>query len=191
MTPDEARILEKVRAEVRRKNIGYSVRGGPIRDPNGEPEGIVSSPDKLVKLHASTDILVRDIAAKLTEAMPGFRWAIQPSEVGRVFNIFCLDFSSIWGYRIRYDDIMNDPRRREALRAGREILRRFRYQGTRYDSAQIAKMPRNVRGEVPPAVDDLPKSRFTKRAWLEHEIATGKARIVGQAGKGQIIETKG
>jgi hypothetical protein len=190
MTAAEARAMEALDRYVKKNNVGYTLRHKNYkRDKEGAPEGMVFDPSQLVDIHASTIIIVKDIADKLTQRWPGFRWAIQPNEKGRVFNIFCLDFHNVWGYVIRYDDIMNDPKRKEAFKAGRELLRRFRYEGERFDPVQVAAMPRTRQGQCIPDVSDLKATRFTKQARLQHLIATGKATVVMQDGKGQVIQT--
>lgn len=188
MTKDEAAALDAVDRYVRENNVGYSLRGGAKRDPNGEAEGIISEPDQFVGLHASTEIFVKDAADLLTKRYPGFRWAIQPNEFGKVMNIFCIDFHSIWGYVVRYDDIMNDPKRSAVIRAGREILRRFRYPGSRYRPELMAQIKRTADGNAIPDVSDLKPSRFTKKADLEFQLATGKAKVVGTTEKGRVIQ---
>lgn len=189
LTKDEADALQVLRAHVQKHNIGYSVRGGPRRDPHGEPEGSVKRPDQLL-VSAATSVLVKDMADLLTKKMPGFRWAIQPNEFGKVFNVFCLDFHGQWGYVIRYDDIMNDPQRREAIKAGRTILARFGYEGTRYDPAKMAAIPRDRQGQAIPITAGLKQDRFTKRATIERAVATGQARVVASTSEGQIIRVK-
>lgn len=179
------RALRAVAELVKRDGIGNSLRG---HDALGEPEGTVDHPDALVGLSASTMLMVKDMAARLTAAYPGFRWAIQPSEKGRVFNVFCLDFSGRWGYVLKYTDVMYDPRHRAILRAGREILLRFGYKATSYKPVLIAALLRNAKGEVIPDVSGLKQSRFTQRAVIERALADGSGRVIGTKGKGQIIE---
>ena len=190
MNSEESKTLEAIDAHVRKHNIGYSLRGGAYRDPNGSPEGIVTNPDQMVGLHASTEIFVKDTADLLTKHFPGFKWAIQPNEVGGVMNIFCLDFHSVWGYVVRYADIMNDPKRAVVLRAAREILRRFRYPGSTYKPELMAQIKRGRDGNAIPDVSDMKPTRFTKKAELEYKLATGEARVVSTASKGRIIAVK-
>lgn len=187
LTRDEQAALDGIRQYVKANNVGSSLRN---HDPIGEPQGVVTEPNQFIGLHASTEIVVKDIADLLTRKMPGFRWAVQPNEKGGVVNIFCLDFHSIWGYVIRYDDVMNDPKRREAIRAGRMILRRFRYPGTVYRPELMAEIKRTPDGQAIPDVGDMKATRFTKKAELDMAMATGKARVVGTKGSGQIIEVQ-
>lgn len=182
------RARAAVAALVKEQRIGNSLSG---HDPNGEPEGIVDDHHDLRGLSAATHLLVTDMADLLTKHMPGFRWAIQPSELGKVFNIFCLDFSGRWGYRIKYIDIMNDPKRRAVIRAGRELLARFRYPGVAYRPALMAAIRRNAQGEAIPDVSDMKRSRFTERVKIEQALADGSGRVIGTKGTGQIVEIRG
>lgn len=179
------RALAAVNKMVRDQGIGNSLNG---HDPAGEPEGIVDHPDQLHHLSASTHILVKDMADLLMRKMPGFRWAIQPSEFGKVFNIFCLDFSGRWGYRIKYIDIMNDPKRKAVIRAGREILARFRYPGIAYRPSLMAAIRRNSASEAIPDVSGMKRTRFTQRVDIEQALADGTGRVIGTKDKGVIVE---
>jgi hypothetical protein len=169
-----------------KSRAGSSLRHG---DAAGEPEGIVAHPGDL-KLHASTAILAKDIATLLRKHFPGFRWALQASDFGGVFRVYNLDFNTKWAYIIRYGDIMDDPQRRAALRAGNELLRRFGWIGNRFDPKQLAALPRDAHGEVPPITSGLKKTRHTLAAELERALATGHARIVRQSSAGSIVEMR-
>lgn len=150
------------------------------KDPNGEPEGVVDNPNQLL-LSAATDTIVKDMADVLTRAMPGFHWAIQPSEFGGVFNVFCLDFSGRWGYRLKYKNVWADPKRRCIIEAGREILYRFGYEGIRYDPMRMKLVLRKADGEAIPDLSDQKNSRFKRRAVVDRAIAQARARIIGDA----------
>lgn len=186
---NEQAELDKLRAHVKANRIGHTTHGG-YRDPNGSPEGVVEHPDDLLGISAASSVLVKDIADVLMKRWPGFRWAIQPNEVGGVFNIFCLDFHSVWGFVIRYDDIMNDPKRKEAIHAGKSILRHFRYHGDKYDPVQVASLPRDVQGNCIPDVSGMKMTRFTRQEKLKYQMAMGQARVVMQGNGGSIIEVK-
>jgi hypothetical protein len=180
------RALRAVRAMVAKQGIGRSLQGF---DPAGQPEGVISDPNQFVGLSAGTEIIVKDIADILTRYYPGFRWAVQPCEVGGLFNLFCLDFHAKWGYRIKYVDIVNDPKRREVRKAGREILRRFRYPTDRYSKALMDAIPRNLKGEAIPDLSGMKRTRFTDQNAVELAVATGKAELVLHEGK-KIIQVR-
>lgn len=159
-------------------------------DPYGEPEGNVSDPRDLA-VRAGTEIMVKDMMALLEKHYPGFRWAIQPGEFAGMFNVFNLDFSGRWGFRIRMADIVNDPKRRIVVRAGAEILKRFGYPGTVFRPHLIATIKRNRQGEAIPDVSDLRKDRHTEAARVEKAIAEGRGRIVGKHGDLDVVEVTG
>lgn len=182
-----AKAQAAVDAYVREQRVGASLSG---HDPNGEPEGFVSHPGQL-DAKAGTVILVKDMMALLDTHYPGFRWAIQPGEFAGVFNVFCLDFSARWGYRIKMIDIVNDPKRRAVVVAGQDILRRFGYPGNVFRPHLMAAIPRNRKGEAIPDVSDLKRSRHTDSARLDKAMAEGRARVVGQRDGLDVVEVRG
>ena len=188
ITDDTKSVLNYAQA----KGIGKSLRHD--LDPHAQPSGLTDDPSKLYGLNASTMLLVKDIADKIHKAMPGFHWAVQPDQVGGIVNIFCLNLSARWGYRIKLLEIQEDPQRREAVRAARTILERFGYHGTRYDKAQVDSIPRDTRGECIPIVSGMKQTRQTRKALIQRAIAEGRAGIVQDASMngstGQIIVVK-
>lgn len=182
----EAKALAAVDAYVRTHRVGASLNN---RDPNGEPEGYVDHPADL-EVKAGTAILVKDMMALLDKHYPGFRWAIQPSEFGGMFNVFCLDFSARWGFRIRMLEIINDPHRKLAIRAGEEILRRFGYPGNVYRPHLMAGIKRNRKGEAIPDVSDFKRTRHTTAAELDKALVEGRAQVIGQHNGLDLVELK-
>lgn len=158
------------------------------RDPNGEPEGMSANPNAL-ELSAATSVLMKDIIAVLTRTYLGFRWAIQPDERGRVFNVFCLDFSARYGYVIRFADVQNDPERKEAVRAAGEILARFHYRGRRYDPVKMAEVVRRPDGEAVPDLSDNKRKKVTDKNAVERAYYGGKAYGI-QLGNQIIVGVK-
>lgn len=157
-TPDEIREFRERQAhkskDPGRRATPVARKDAPVRDDGADPEGLVRDSQQLL-VSASTHILVKDTAAKIHGAYPGWRWAIQPDERGKVFNIFNLDFHDEFGYTIKYTDIQDDPQRKEAIRAAGEILERFGYTHRArpngpmtYDKDTMANFPRDSRGRV-------------------------------------------
>lgn len=172
--------------------IGRSLRKD--LDPHAEPQGLTDDPSKIYGVNASTMIILKDCADLLSRLMPGFHWAVQPDQNGGIINVFCLNFSSRWGYRIKLEHIQNDPHRREIIKAGREILERFGWHGTKYDPAQMATILRDNRGEAIPNVSGLKQNRQTRKALIQRAILEGRAGVVQDAtmgdSTGQIIVVK-
>lgn len=181
------RALAAVKAYAERNHVGSSLRNA---NTEGQPQGVVTDPRQMFGLHASSEILAKDIADILMKRYPGFRWAIQPNEIGGVFNIFCLDFHTVWGYVIRYADVMNDPKRAEAVKAARSILARFGYEGTRYDPGRMAKVLRDRQGNAIPDTSGLKPSRFTKKAELDRKLALGQAQVIRHERGGVVIQVQ-
>lgn len=187
MSDLEAKAMEAVDRYIREHNVGASLHG---HDPHGEPEGFVADPRALA-VRAGTEIMVKDMMALLVKHYPGFRWAIQPGEFAGMFNVFNLDFSGRWGYRIRMADVIHDPNRRALITAGAEILKRFGYPGQVFRSHLMAAIKRNRQGEAIPDVSDLKKSRHTEAARIEKAIAEGRGKIVGKHGDLDVVEVTG
>ena len=148
------------------------------KDPYGDAEGEVRRPEQLSKYtHASTVILCKDIADILTKQYPDYAWAVQPDERGQVINIFNLHCHNSLGYTIRFDDIMHDMRRKQAYRAGGEILERFRL-SRKMDREELKSAPRDAHGMLIPTLDDQAASRLKDNAEYALKLATGDWEIV-------------
>jgi hypothetical protein len=135
---------------------------------------VTSRPGDLIA-HASLEIICKDVADLLVKHYPGFLWGVAPDQRGGVLNIFCLNFSTQWGYTIYIDQIQDDPRRRIVLKAGDEILRRFGYPLNRYDPLAMANVPRNIYGDAIPDTSGLKKTKQNTRAEIELAIANDRA----------------
>lgn len=159
-----------------------------LRDPNGEPEGMSSNPNAL-ELSAATSVLMKDIIKRLTQTYIGFRWAIQPDERGKVFNIFCLDFSARYGFVIRFADVQDDPDRKAAVYAGGEILARFNYRGRMYDPTKMAEVVRRPNGEAVPDLSDHRSKKVKDKNAVERAYYGGRAYGI-QLGEQIIIGVK-
>ena len=148
------------------------------KDVWGDAEGVVGHPDQLSQHnHASTVILCKDIAAILVKRYPDWAWAVQPDERGQVINIFNLHCHTEFGYTIRMDDIMYDMRRKEAYKAGHELLRRFRMPD-RMNREQVTEAPRDAKGMMIPTLDDFEEGRMRHNAEIALKLAAGDWEIV-------------
>jgi hypothetical protein len=173
--PDNVVTLDSTRAML--KSITQRHKAGR-RDYNAEPEGVVNTPTELSKnYHSSTVILCKDIADLLVRHYPDWAWAVQPDEFGKVINIFNLNLHSEYGYTIRMVDIMYDPSRREAIKAGAEILKRFNMP-KRMDRTRLAEAPRDARGMCIPDISDFKSKKERMNAEIAMGLATGKMEIV-------------
>lgn len=161
------------------------------KDPHGEAEGVVTNPSMLDRYnHASTVILCKDIADLLVKRYPGWAWAVQPQEFGGVINIYNIHLHTSYAYTIVMDDIMNDPRRREAVRAGGEILRRFRMPD-RMDPERLKEAPRDARGQCIPDISDFKNRKERQNAEIALGLATGKMEIIEDSQGHRYLRVKG
>lgn len=159
------------------KRITRNHRPGK-HDPIGEAEGVIKHPDQFDNsYHASTVIICKDIAAILTKRWPGYQWAVKPNAAGKVIDIYNLHCHTEFAYTIRMIDIMNDPSRREAHRAGAEILKRFNMP-QRFSPAVVANAPRDMKGQMIPDITDLPDRKLKRDAEIASKLASGEWSIV-------------
>jgi hypothetical protein len=150
-----------------------------VKDKGGDAEGEVYHPSQLDQHYsASTVILCKDIADILVRNFPDWAWAVQPDERGGVINIFNLNCHESLGYTI-HGEILNDPsvRRREVIKAGGEILERFRMPH-KMDREQLAEAPRDARGMLIPDLHGLNMVKEKRNAEIALKLATGEWEIV-------------
>lgn len=148
------------------------------RDEGGEYEGVAEHPDELMGLNASMHILCKDTADLLIKHYPGFLWAVEPDQRGGIINIKILNFHDQYGYTIRVLELQEDPKRREVVKAGAELLRRFHYPGTRYRTDLANGVPRGPDGRAIPDVSDMPPSKMKAQAEAELALAEGRGTVV-------------
>jgi hypothetical protein len=167
--------------------IARTVASG-IKDQGADAEGEVHHPAQLDRYnHASTVILVKDIADILVKQYPGWAWAVQPDERGGVINIFNLHCHTEMGFTIRMDDIADDPQHKWAYRAGGELLERFRMP-TKLDTGALKEAPRDSRGMLIPNLTDFEESRLKRNAEVAYKLATGEWSIV-ETENGRYLRT--
>lgn len=154
-----------------------------VRDHGADPEGVALHPDQLIGLHASLHILCKDTADLLVRHYPGFLWAVQPDQRGQIVNIFCLNFHDQYGYTILVAELDVDPQRRAVVKAGAEILRRFRYPGYRFDRDLANAVPRDFAGKAIPDLSDQVSSRKRAQSEADLAIADGRATVLQLGGE--------
>ena len=150
-----------------------------IKDAGADAEGVVHHPDQLDPFnHASTVILCKDIADLLVRNFPDYLWTVEPDERGGVINIRNLNCHDELGYTI-HGNLLDDPavRRREVIKAGGEILERFR-QPHRMNRELLAEAPRDARGRLIPDLQGLNMAKAKREAEIATKLASGEWEIV-------------
>ncbi len=165
------------------------MRAANPRDPDGDPEGTVFAPGEIVA-HASLVLLVKEAADRLEREYPGWLWAIQPDERGRIVNIFSMRLSGKWGYTLKIERLQNDPQLRHVIRAAGELLERFGFRAGPYESQrdQYRGTPLHL-GQHRADVSDLPGSvrKSYRSQQIRQGIETGHAGILTDASIGAAL----
>lgn len=143
-----------------------------------EKDGIVTDSREL-QCKASTVILVKNIADYLERHYPGWLWAVRPNEHGGVVTIYSLRLSGKWGYLLHLKTVQQDPRMDCVIRAGGEVLERFKMRRGPYDYQRWQAAQRTINGMV--AFDISDKSNAVQRSQrdrtLTDAVKNGSVRL--------------
>lgn len=108
-------------------------------------EGLVLDPKKL-NMSAASLTLAKNVADTLNKHYPGHLWGVNVDEKGGVVQVFNLALSGRWGFVIKITDLAGADDLRKVMRAGGEILERYRlHRGARRDG-QIHDVKRDIFG---------------------------------------------
>lgn len=156
-------------------------RPAGVYDEGGEPEGIITDVNNFHPgYHGSSILIVKDIGAYVNKHYPGWAWMVQVNEFGHMIEIFNHHLHDKYGYRIRMEDIMNDPSRRAVHQGAGEILERFgmKREGlTDTNAAMLAVALRDGAGNCIPDISDLPNKKAATQADIARQIAKGDIQI--------------
>ena len=96
-----------------------------------------------------TDIdTARSVAEVLHRHYPGHLWAVHASADTGIVTIQNLRLSGRWGFVIRLQELNRDRTLRMVVRAGGELLERWRLSRGQFRENEIEDRPVNVRGEL-------------------------------------------
>jgi hypothetical protein len=131
---------------------------------------------------ASLVLLVKRMADLLERHYPGWMWCVQPDERGGVVNLFSLRLSGEWGYRFRIMDIQGDPKvcDPKIVRAGGEILERFRVPRGTYKYSDWKQAPKDIAGLARADISDKKASvrRLQRDLSLTDALRFGTAKLL-------------
>lgn len=99
---------------------------------------------------AMIDVLTaRTMAEYLHQAYPGHLWAVSCDTRTGFADVRNLALSGNWGFRIRLSGIYSASGfRKDVLKAGGEILERYRLARGAYDDAQLADLKTDFAGRL-------------------------------------------
>ena len=156
-------------------------RPAGVYDPVGEPEGTINDPNNFHKgYHSSSIIIAKELGSYLWKTYPGWAWVIQVNEFGHMIEIMNHHLHPSYGYRIRMEDIMNDPSRRCIKQGAGEILERFgmaRRGLSGENLANLAHALRDAAGNCIPEISDLPDKKAATQAEIAKKVANGDIQV--------------
>jgi len=89
----------------------------------------------------------------------------------------------VWGYTIRADEVEHDITRMRFITAGGELLERFGHPRGKFDVDVWARLPKDVRGDTIPIINDLEHAaarKELKKRRIAEAIASGNAFVDSQ-----------
>jgi hypothetical protein len=109
---------------------------------------LVGLDDSAMQTCASDMILAKEIADTLHTHYPGHLWAINVDGPNGVANIHDLMLSGQWGYRLKLVNMYSaSDFKKDVIRAGGEILERFRLSRGRFEESQYSQLKTNFAGD--------------------------------------------
>lgn len=90
--------------------------------------------------------LAGQIGEALNKHYPGHLWAVNVDNVGGVVNIFNMRLSGRWGFTLHLNDVLHDPDLKTVMRAGGELLERYRLKVGRFNQDQYDSLPADFAG---------------------------------------------
>lgn len=101
------------------------------------------------------DNICKAIGGALVKHYPNRRWYVDVSIVGGVAKVLCPSISMLHGYTIHIKSVTNDDLEKKAIRAGGEILERFKLSRNQGAEGGEEFLLRDARGEALHALTGL------------------------------------
>jgi hypothetical protein len=102
--------------------------------------------DNEIETEAEDLTMSKDVGDALNKAYPNWAWAVHANTVGGVVDIWNPALDMKYGFRLMISDINNDPALRCVLRAGGEMLERFKMNRGKFNLDDWMNAQRDVRG---------------------------------------------
>ena len=90
--------------------------------------------------------IAQDIAEKLNKHYPGHMWGVNADVNNGITTIQAVELSTEYGYLLHLADLDIDLKC--VVRAGGEILERFRVKRGAHKESEIANLSRNIKGNA-------------------------------------------
>jgi hypothetical protein len=109
---------------------------------------LVGLDDQAATTCASDMILAKEIADALNTHYHGHLWGVQVSGETGMADIFLVSVSGNMGYRLKLKNIFSaSDFKRDVIRAGGEILERYRMTRGRFNEAEYSQLKTNFAGD--------------------------------------------
>ena len=106
---------------------------------------ITATPD----LGANDFVIAREMAEALHQAYPGHLWAVSCSGETGMADVRNLMLSGSWGFRLKLKDIYSGSAfKKDVIKAGGELLERYRVARGRFNAENMASMPVDFAGRL-------------------------------------------
>lgn len=91
-----------------------------------------------------------DIARRMAEVLhthyPGHLWGVSADVETGIAKVFNMRLSGQWGFIIKLSTLLHDPDLKSVVRAGGELLERYRLRRGRFDDAAYNDLPTDFSG---------------------------------------------
>ena len=116
---------------------------------HGAEENILLANEYATKADTADLLLSKDLAEALNSQYPGHLWGVRVQGEHGMATIHNLMLSGEWGYVLKLDKTYSaSDLRRRAIKAGGEILERFKVLRGRLDDDRMADMATDFSGRI-------------------------------------------
>lgn len=109
----------------------------------------IDTPEARLWNNANDVLMAKTLSEALLKAYPGHLWAVNVEGRTGLITIRDLYLSGQWGYVLKIGNVYSiSSLERDAVRAGGEILERFRLQRAQFRAEQYAEAPVDFAGRL-------------------------------------------
>lgn len=98
------------------------------------------------EIRANDRVLAKNMADTLHKAYPNHLWAVSVDSHGGVASVRNMRLSGNWGFMLKLNDVYQDPGLKCVLRAGGEILERYRLSRRQFNQDHYGALETNCAG---------------------------------------------
>ena len=103
---------------------------------------------QLADIYAADQAIARQVAETLDKHYPGHAWAVQASVEQGIVTVRNLNLSGEMGFILHMDDMHHDPDMKLTVRAGGELLERYRVRRGEFRAADLDGRKVDLRGNL-------------------------------------------